>query len=127
MMTIKIEEIRNPRFANAEGTRILCEAKFSHLDDFVEFMASVDDVEEHGRVAHAMALEGAVAAYVPPPVQEVAARTIVAIEIANPITHRALRELILSIGEAFPAAKDTVFYQRVLQVELAIRAERSKL
>lgn len=49
------------------------------------------------------------------------------IERQNPITHRALRELILTIGEAFPAGKETVFYKRVLQTELAIRAEREKL
>lgn len=49
------------------------------------------------------------------------------IEQQNPITHRALRELILTIGEAFPAGKETVFYKRVLQTELAIRAEREKL
>lgn len=55
------------------------------------------------------------------------AEKIVDIEQQNPITHRALRELILTIGEAFPAGKNTVFYQRVLQTELAIRAERAKL
>lgn len=49
------------------------------------------------------------------------------LETENPITHRALRELILTIGEAFPAGKETVFYQRVLATELAIRAERAKL
>ena len=49
------------------------------------------------------------------------------LEVENPITHRALRELILTIGEAFPAGKETVFYKRVLQTELAIRAEREKL
>jgi len=49
------------------------------------------------------------------------------IERENPITHRALRELILTIGEAFPGGKDTVLYQRVLVTELAIRAERAKL
>jgi hypothetical protein len=49
------------------------------------------------------------------------------IEQKNPITHRALRELILTIGEAFPAGKNTVFYQRVLQTELAIQVERAKL
>lgn len=49
------------------------------------------------------------------------------IEKTNPITHRALRELILTIGEAFPEAKDTVFYKRVKAVDDAIRAEREKL
>jgi hypothetical protein len=53
--------------------------------------------------------------------------TIERIERDNPITHRALRELILTIGEAYPAGKNTVFYQRVLAAELAIQAERAKL
>lgn len=54
-------------------------------------------------------------------------RAIEDIEQKNPITHRALRELILTIGEAFPNGKETVLYQRVLQTELAIREERAKL
>jgi hypothetical protein len=49
------------------------------------------------------------------------------IEQKNPITHRALRELILTIGELHPAGKETVFYKRVLQTEVAIQAERAKL
>lgn len=66
-----------------------------------------------------------VLAYLNPP--ETPVDRINHIEKANPITHRALRELILTIGEAFPAGKETVFYKRVLQTELAIRAEREKL
>lgn len=50
-----------------------------------------------------------------------------AIEQSNPITHRALRELILTIGEIYPAGKNTVFYQRVLAAEQAIQVERAKL
>jgi hypothetical protein len=49
------------------------------------------------------------------------------IEQQNPITHRALRELILTIGEIYPAGKNTIFYQRVLAAEQAIQAERAKL
>lgn len=52
---------------------------------------------------------------------------IVQIEQSNPITHRALRELILTLGEAFPDGKNTVFYQRVLATEQAILVERAKL
>lgn len=66
-----------------------------------------------------------VLAFIDPP--ETPVDTIVKIERENPITHRALRELILTIGEAFPAGKNTVFYQRVLETEQAIRAERAKL
>lgn len=62
-----------------------------------------------------------------PPAVPTPVEVIVKIEQQNPITHRALRELILTIGEAFPAGKETVFYKRVLQTELAIRAEREKL
>lgn len=53
--------------------------------------------------------------------------TIERIERENPITHRALRELILTIGEIYPAGKNTVFYQRVLAAEQAIQVERAKL
>jgi hypothetical protein len=56
-----------------------------------------------------------------------AVETIAKIEAENPITHRALRELILTLGEAFPAGKETVFYKKVLETELAIREERKKL
>jgi hypothetical protein len=66
-----------------------------------------------------------VIAYLNPSVTTV--QVIQEIEQKNPITHRALRELILTIGEAFPAGKNTVFYQRVLQTELAIQVERAKL
>lgn len=54
-------------------------------------------------------------------------REIERLERENPITHRALREMILAIGAQFPDAQDTVFYQRALQVEQAIRTERAKL
>lgn len=65
-----------------------------------------------------------VLAYLNPPVTPV--QVIQEIEQKNPITHRALRELILTIGEAFPAGKNTVFYQKVLETELAIRKERER-
>lgn len=58
---------------------------------------------------------------------EDAAARITTIEIESPITHRALRELILTIGEIYPAGKNTVFYQRVLAAEQAIQVERAKL
>jgi hypothetical protein len=54
-------------------------------------------------------------------------RAIERIESENPITHRALRELILTIGELHPAGKETVFYKKVLETELAVREERKKL
>ena len=66
-----------------------------------------------------------VLAYLNPPVTPV--QVIQEIEQKNPITHRALRELILTIGELHPAGKETVFYKRVLQTEVAIQAERAKL
>jgi len=63
--------------------------------------------------------------YLNPPVTTV--QVIQEIEQKNPITHRALRELILTIGEAFPSAKETVFYQRVKVVDDAVKVERAKL
>lgn len=62
-----------------------------------------------------------------PEPSETPAGKIVQIESSNPITHRALRELILTIGEVYPAAKATVFYTRVKAVDDAIKIERAKL
>lgn len=54
-------------------------------------------------------------------------RTITGIEAENPITHRALREFFLGIGEVNPAFKATLLYTRVKAIDDAIRAERAKL
>lgn len=61
------------------------------------------------------------------PAAEAARRTIGSIEHDNPITHRALRELILALGELYPAAKATPFYWKAKLADDAIRAERAKL
>jgi hypothetical protein len=62
-----------------------------------------------------------------PAPEETPAGKIVDLEARNPITHRALRELILTIGAAYPATQNTVFYQRVKAVDDAIKVERAKL
>lgn len=49
------------------------------------------------------------------------------IESANPITHRALRELVLAIGAVYPAAQSAPFYQRAKAADDLIKAERAKL
>ena len=55
------------------------------------------------------------------------AATIATIERENPITHRALRELILALGELYPAAKATPFYTRAKAADDLIKVERAKL
>lgn len=54
-------------------------------------------------------------------------RAILGLENENPITHRALREFFLGFGEANPAFKATLLYQRVKTIDDAIKAERAKL
>ncbi len=49
------------------------------------------------------------------------------IEFANPITHRALRELILAIGAIYPDAKSSVFYTKVAATDAEIVPLRAKL
>jgi len=49
------------------------------------------------------------------------------IEGEYPITHRGLRELILILGELYPAGKSTVFYERAKEADDLIRIERAKL
>lgn len=49
------------------------------------------------------------------------------IEQSNPITHRALRELILALGELYPAAKATPFYIKAKAADDLIKIERAKL
>lgn len=52
---------------------------------------------------------------------------ILQLEERNPITHRELRELILALGELYPAAKTTPFYVRAKATDDAIKIERAKL
>lgn len=54
-------------------------------------------------------------------------RQISALEAAQPVTQRALRELMLAIGQAFPAAQASVFYSKAAQQEAAVAALRAKL
>lgn len=81
-MTISWADVRNPRWANAEGTAIDCEVVFSHLGrrmpdgvwepEWVPFLATSYDVEAHGValfIALSKGLWGEVAPYVPPPPQ----------------------------------------------------------
>lgn len=56
-----------------------------------------------------------------------AVENIVSMESATPFTHRALREFFIGFGEAQPAFKATLLYQRAKAVDDAIRIERAKL
>lgn len=63
----------------------------------------------------------------PPPPLPAPMLAIIETEASNPITHRALREFFIGFGEANPAFKSTLLYQRVKTVDDAIKAERAKL
>jgi hypothetical protein len=52
---------------------------------------------------------------------------IMGIEAAAPFTHRALRELVLALGELYPQSKSTLLYQRALAVEQQVAIERARL
>lgn len=52
---------------------------------------------------------------------------IAVIEASQPVTQRALRELILAIGQAFPAAQQSVFYKKAVAQEQQIASLRSQL
>lgn len=67
----------NARFTSESRDVIILDVQFSHLEDVVEFAASVHDIEPHGREIHARALAGEfgpVAEYVPPTHADIAAR-----------------------------------------------------
>lgn len=52
---------------------------------------------------------------------------IAAIEAAHPVTQRALRDLIYAIGQVYPAGQNTLFYQRVIEVEALLDPLRAQL
>ena len=64
-------DARNPRWANAEQNLITVDAKWQHLESegYLEFGASPDDPEEHGRDLYQRCVDGEfgiVAPYVDP-------------------------------------------------------------
>jgi hypothetical protein len=60
-------EIRNAKF-NRIGT---IDLEWNHPEfGWIEFTANPDDVEEHGRQLHSLAMQGEVAPYVSPPIEE---------------------------------------------------------
>jgi len=70
-----VESVKNPIYANADGTAINCDVKFDTLPDFVPFTATPTDPEEYGRQLYAdlkAGVYGPISAYVPPPPQEYA-------------------------------------------------------
>ncbi|MCT9015068.1 hypothetical protein N6G05_15980 [Cupriavidus gilardii] len=63
-------EVTEPRWINAEKTMIQCKVKFDHLDRVLDFNASPDDSEPHGREIFERLIAGdfgAIGDYVPPP------------------------------------------------------------
>lgn len=91
---MKITNIRNPIYANSENTVINCEIQFENSEQWLPFSASIDDVEEHGRMVFEAIQNGdtvVVADYVPPPAPEP--------QIPNSITARQARLALHSIGQ----------------------------
>jgi hypothetical protein len=67
---MKLEYAKDPRWANAEHTRINLTVRFAEIPEDLPFTASPDDVEEHGRAIFAAAAAGEyghVTEYLPPP------------------------------------------------------------
>ena len=65
-----VENIRNPKFVTADGSKIDCMVKFAEFTDELPFTADANDSMKHSRDIHAMLLAGdagPIAAYVPPP------------------------------------------------------------
>ena len=45
-----VNDVKNPKWINADHTRLNCEVDFDELDEvYVEFTANPNDTEEHGR------------------------------------------------------------------------------
>lgn len=65
--------------------------------------------------------------YPNPTAAQIAEKSIYAIESANPVTQRALRELILAIGDVYPNAQATMFYQKAAAQEAEIAPLREQL
>ena len=65
-----IESVTDPIWANSEHTLITCTVKVDHFDEPVQFIASPNDVEAHGREIYADLVAGRygeIAEYVAPP------------------------------------------------------------
>ena len=73
-MTV-VQNVKNPIYANADGTAINCDVKFDTMADYVPFTATLNDPEEYGRQLYAnlqAGVYGPISPYVPPPPQEYA-------------------------------------------------------
>lgn len=70
-MQALLTSVSNPRWSNAEHTRIDCEITTSQFgDEVLPFAADVNDVEAHGRAIFQDLVNGRygpIAEYVPPP------------------------------------------------------------
>lgn len=67
---INILYVKDPQWANADHTLIDCIIKTDHILEELPFTANPNDVEEHGRLIYAAAMNGEygpIAEYVSPP------------------------------------------------------------
>jgi hypothetical protein len=54
-----VNDVRNPKWINAEHTLLNCEVDFDELDEvYVWFTADPNDIEEHGRQIYADCVAG---------------------------------------------------------------------
>ena len=54
-----VNDVRNPKWNNAEHTQLNCEVDFDELDEnYVEFTADPNDVEEYGKQIYADCVAG---------------------------------------------------------------------
>lgn len=69
-MSLTLQTVTTPRYANAAGTRIDCVIRWQEIAEDLPFTADQDDREAHGRAifnAIKAGTFGPIAAYVPPP------------------------------------------------------------
>ena len=67
------EYAKEPIFSSEDGTKINLVVKFDHLPQECPFTADSNDVEEHSKELHGLALSGAfgeVMAYIQPPISD---------------------------------------------------------
>lgn len=64
--------VTSPKFINEQTTRIMCLVKFDKFKETIQFIATADDCEEHGKQIFDECMAGnygPIAAYEPPPVE----------------------------------------------------------
>jgi hypothetical protein len=64
-----VQDVKNPIYANVDGTAINCDVKFDSFPNYLPFTATPTDPEEYGRQLYAdlqAGKYGPISPYVPP-------------------------------------------------------------